>query len=274
MKKLLIFCVAVGFVFAISGMAQAEDFFYTVTPYDLADGPTFLNGQGGVPFGYDPDKPPPIGVTEPGPTNFGENCFWSDLDDSARLYTAFRMSPKDIFSLTDVTIGDLSYISYWTKNLDLTKIDWQLKIYTESDVKWYGYRFNFTRPVNSDNNWHQSSTDTLPVSDIFDKVANAYISVPGSGQLSDLFPLYGSEKILFIDIIAGYNAITLVDSLLDGVEIGLQNNDVATMDLERFRNLGDCISTLISEECSGLKGKDRADCNHVVVDFCQEEFGK
>lgn len=240
MKKFLAIFAVIGFLLAVSTAAQAISF--TVTPDDLADGPTFLNGQGGVPFGYDPDMPPPIGSFQPGPTGFGIGSFWSDVQGSAaggpRDYTSFRMSPKDIFDLSDVTIDDIDYISYYTKNMDTNKIDWQLKIYTEATTEWYGYRFNFTRPNNLNNAWHLSSTDTnLKVNDIYDKVGGHGESVPGAGLLSDLFTDYGDEKILFIDIIAGYASNSPpVDSFLDGVEIALTQgnpiNYVATMNLE------------------------------------------
>jgi len=207
MKKFLAICVTIGFLLAVSTAAQAIS--YTViTPNDLADGPTFANGQGGVPFGYDPDMPPPIGSFQPGPIGFGNSSFWSDVQGSAagggRDYTAFRMSPKDIFGVSDVTISDLFEISYYTKwESDL---DWQLKIYTEGDAThWYRYRFNFTRPMPSDHNWHNYVTDTdLIVSDVYDKYVPGYVTVPGTGLLSDLDTLYGTEKILFIDIISSY----------------------------------------------------------------------
>ncbi|MBN1911374.1 MAG: PEP-CTERM sorting domain-containing protein [Pirellulales bacterium] len=211
---------------------------FVVTPADLADGLTFDNGQGGVPFGYDADQPPPIGSSVSGPTGYESGSFWSDVQGSAagggRDYTAFRLSPKDIFGVSDVTIADLAEVSYWTKNNNTDLIDWQLKIYTESTVKWYGYRFNFTRPENPDNDWYESSTSTnMPVSDIYDKVTGGYISVPGSGALSDLDALYGDEKILFIDIIAGYaSSSPPVDSYLDGVKLVLDDGSVATMNLE------------------------------------------
>ncbi|MHC4111322.1 MAG: hypothetical protein ACYSUY_09610 [Planctomycetota bacterium] len=238
MKRLLTICLVGIILMALNGVVNAAGTFnYTVAPSDLADGPTFANGQGGVPFGYDPDMPPPIGRRQPGPVGFGDSCFWSDVQGSAaggpRDYTAFRMSPKDIFGLTDVTINDLAKISYYTKNMDTDKIDWQIKIYTESDLKWYGYRFNFTRPDNPDNAWYLSSTDTnLRVSDIYDKEAGGSIPVPDDGELSDLYVSYGAEKILFIDIIAGYaTSSPPVDSYLDGVQIVLSDSSVATMDL-------------------------------------------
>jgi hypothetical protein len=39
-----------------------------------------------------------------------------------------------------------------------------------------------------------------------------------------------------------------------------------------YKNLGDCIS-LIDQNCSLLLGKDRAECNHVQINYCQELFG-
>jgi|GEM_PF-6991883 len=100
------------------------DINYVVAPGDLADGLTFLNGQGGVPFGYDGGPTPPQGkpiasYAAGGAPGFGDSAFYSDVQGSAaggpRDYTSFRMSPKDIFGVTDVTIGDLDEISYYTK---------------------------------------------------------------------------------------------------------------------------------------------------------------
>ena len=235
-KKFFTICGLIVMVLAVSTLGYADDFFYTVTPIDLADGPTFANGQGGVPFGFDPDSVKPIGISGNYPADFADGCFWSDVqgsvDGGGTDYTAIRLSPKDIFGVSDVTIGQLSEISYYTKWL--SDLDWQLKIYTESTVKWYGYRFNFTRPGFVDNAWNHSSTDTnLIVSDIFDKEVSGYVTVPGSGELSDLYNEYGDKKILFIDIISSYMTTSPPgDSFLDGIVIELMNADVATMNLE------------------------------------------
>ena len=122
-----------------------------------------------------------------------------------------------------MTVGELANISYYTKNTDTDLIDWQVKVYTESDEKWYGYRINYNRPDNPDNEWHQSNISSLGISDIYDKVAGAYIS-----SSTDL----DAEKILFVDIIAGYASNSpAVDSYLDGVQIELTNSDVVTLDL-------------------------------------------
>lgn len=41
-----------------------------------------------------------------------------------------------------------------------------------------------------------------------------------------------------------------------------------------FRNLGECISTLIDENCSGLRGTIRATCNKEQQNFCFDLFNK
>jgi PEP-CTERM motif len=238
--KMLTVLAAIICIVGYGGVAQAQ-LAFTVTPGDLAGGATFLNGQGGVPFGYDHDQPRPIGSFDPGAPGYGSGCFYSDVQGSAagggRDYTSFRLSPKDIFGLSDVTIGDLDYISYWTKNTDLNLIDWQMKIYTESATNWYGRRFNFHRPLNPDNNWHKSSTGgALTLDWIYDKDTGGSIHYgPGAYSLGDARSTYGGEKILFMDIIAGYSSSSPpVYSYLDGVEIGLTdvNGTIASMNLE------------------------------------------
>jgi len=240
MKKSLAICTVIGFLLVFSTAAQAISF--TVTPEDLADRDTFNNGQGGVPFGYDPDMPPPIGSFQPGPAGFGNSSFWSDVQGSAagdpddRDYTSFRMSPKDIFGEADVTIAELDYISYYTMNADTSMIDWQLKIYTEGEESgdWFGYRFNFTRPSFSNNEWNLSSTNSnLVVSDIATKTTGGSTSIPGDGTLSELGldTLLGAKNILFIDIIASYATDSPpVNSFLDGVTLSV-NSNTASIDL-------------------------------------------
>jgi hypothetical protein len=41
-----------------------------------------------------------------------------------------------------------------------------------------------------------------------------------------------------------------------------------------FTGLGDCISTLINQNCSGLTGKNRADCNQAQQSACHDWFDK
>jgi hypothetical protein len=236
-SKLLTIC-GVALILAFSGVSFAQQTLnFTVAPADLADKDTFANGQGGVPFGYDPDSVTPIGVSQTGPAGFGNTCFWSDVQGSAAGggtdYTAIRLSPKDIFGVSDVTIGDLSEISYYTKWF--SNLDWQLKIYTEGEEEgdWYGYRFLFTRPNFGDSAWNLSSTSSnMLVYNIDTKTTGGITAIPGTGLLSDLEADFGDKKIIFIDIISSYmTASPPGDSYLDGINITLDNSDSATMDL-------------------------------------------
>ena len=240
MRRTTIILAAMAVFWGSPGVAQADIFNYVVAPGDLADRAAFDNGQGGEPFGYDPDMPPPIGsYAGGGAPGFGDSSFYSNVQGSAaggpRDYTAFRMSPKDIFGMSNVTISDLSAISYYTKWV--SDLDWQLKIYTEGEEvgDWYGYRFNFTRPSFGDSEWNLSGTDdtgNLRVSDIATKTTGGSTTVPGTGLLTDLDANFGSKNILFIDIIASYATDSPPSySYLDGVTISLDNGDVANMNL-------------------------------------------
>ena len=40
-----------------------------------------------------------------------------------------------------------------------------------------------------------------------------------------------------------------------------------------YRSLGHCISAERRENCVGLRGRGRADCNREVREYCQELFG-
>jgi hypothetical protein len=40
-----------------------------------------------------------------------------------------------------------------------------------------------------------------------------------------------------------------------------------------FSSVGECISTLLAENCTGLTGRNRAQCNHEQQAICLEMFG-
>jgi len=147
-------------------------------------------------------------------------------------YTAIRLSPRDIFGVSDITVSELSEISYYTKWI--SDSDWQIKIYTEdvtSPIQWYQTRIEWNRPSPADNNWNQYTTDGLKIGKLTVKDSGNQ-AIPGTGLMSDLDALYGSEKILFIDIISSYMTESPPgDSYLDGIVIRLDNGDIATMDL-------------------------------------------
>ncbi len=232
--------LVVCFGLANSGRALAAiNVSYVVTPADLADGSTFSNGQAGAKFGYDagpsPAVSPPEGsVTQYAP-GFASGSFYSNVQGTAvsggRDYTSFRLAPKAIFGVTDVTIGALSDVTYWTK-LE-SGLDWQVKIYTEkttnggSSSTWYDHRFNFAWPTTV-GSWNEWSANTLKTN-----------WIKGTGDdftprdFEYLHTTYGTEKILFIDIIASYATASPTSySYLDGVKLTLTNGDTATMNLE------------------------------------------
>ena len=39
-----------------------------------------------------------------------------------------------------------------------------------------------------------------------------------------------------------------------------------------FADVGTCISTLKAQRCAGLKGQDRAACNHAQIGICHATF--
>ena len=236
MKKFLIFSAVVVLLFAFSGLGQAATFNYTVTLNDLVDK---ANTNATTKFAWDWDEEAPIGTTAGGGApGYGSSAFWSDVQGSAaggngRDYTALRLFPSNIFNTASLTIGDLSEISYWTKWT--SGVDWQLKIYTQeadpSDPGWYGHRFNFDRPTPSDNNWNEYSTaGTLDVDWI--RSGAGVSDYPANTSLTDLHSTYGTETILFIDIISSYMTDSPAgDSYLDGVEMTLMNGDNANLNL-------------------------------------------
>ncbi len=234
-KSLVSAIFALGLLSGTS--ASATPLYFNVPSSALADGSTFHNGQGGVPFGFDPDKPRPTALYQPGPTGFGSSSYWSNPGEA---YTAFRMSPKDIFGVSGVTMSELASVSYWTKNTEAGNSgfsDWQLKIYTEGDAThWYGKRFMFDRPSNLTTGWTPSSTaTTLGVKWIANKMNGHYWLKPSSSTdtLLGLGSSYGGEKIMFMDIVAscGSSGCLPVKSYLDGVNVALRNGDSATMNL-------------------------------------------
>jgi hypothetical protein len=236
-RYMITLCAVISIIFAVAGTLQATTIYsYDVSPADLAGENTFLNGQGGVMFGYDPDMPAPEGSSVAGPTSFGNSCFYSDVQGSAaggsRAYTSIRMSLKDMFGLTDVTIKDLASISYYTK-LE-SGVDWQLKIYTEDEtapIGWYQTRFNWSRATPTDSEWHLYSTDDLALGTIQVK-ETGYKSTTGLGSLSTLDALYGSEKVLFVEIIASFATASPASySYLDGITITLDSGDKAVVNL-------------------------------------------
>lgn len=226
---------------------------YTVHPGDLADGLTFLNGYGSAAFGYDPDMGPPEGSVAGGSApGYGSSAFYSNVDGSlvtpgVRDYTSFRISPKNVFGMSDLLeVRHLFDIRYWTNYV--SGVDWKIKIYTESTSgnDWFGHRIQLEFPdgvADGIGDWDQynmqssSPGTTLNV----DWITTGKQTPAGSRSedytvrswtdVQDMFPL---EKIMFIDIVASYATSSPPSlSYLDGVEIETHSEvNIAKINLE------------------------------------------
>jgi len=217
----------------LAGTSHAADFNYNVSPADLLT--DFQNGRGGEAFGFDADSGVPKSSDTDGAPGFGNSSLWSDVTGggTARPYSAVRFSPRDMFGTTGLTLGELESISYYTNQNGGTR-DWQLKIYTENEAgtSWYEYRIESEALSTSTGTWTFNSTDgNLSVGRLTDRSSGSTVDLAitaANDEFSEVFTQYGSEEILFIDVIAGWTNGPAIDSLLDGFQIELTNGDTAT----------------------------------------------
>jgi hypothetical protein len=192
---------------------------------------------------YPPDNGPGVGA--PG---FGTSSFFSNVQgsqaghDGPRYYTALRIRPQAVLGLATVTLGDIASISYQTRQQNASKpMAWQLKIYTEPPggpvyPRWYGHRVNSIVPPFSDIDWHTNSTASLVCDRVTSKDVEGIETSLSAGGLTMGQVLnaaaYGSESILWIDIVAGWaTAGPEVNSYLDGVTITLKQGGTIVLDL-------------------------------------------
>lgn len=92
--------------------------------------------------------------------------------------------------------------------------------------------------------------------------------------LSSLSTDFAGASLVLVSIgVGSYNQGQV--GYFDNVTIAGTNAD-ASYDFEpapTFETLGECISTLIADDCTGLKGKGRAMCNHASQMTCFDLFG-
>lgn len=229
MKKLLTICVVATMVLAVSGVALAAQN-YTLSPADLTEK---VDSTDSTKFAYDWDQPAPIGSTAVGgATGYGNSAWYSDVQGSAaggpRDYTAFRFFPKNVVGETSVTVSELDNLSMWT-NWE-SGINWQIKIYTKpeaGDTSWYRNRINFNRAPEV-GGWNQSDIGALGSDWIYNKTSGSSVY---NMTYTDVQTTYGTDEIMWIDIIAGYATNSPASyTYLDGVELTV-NGNTATMDL-------------------------------------------
>ena len=231
MKKVITICAVLGFVC----VAQATMYTYDVAPGDLGDQDSWGSN---VPFGYDATFVPIGSTTMSGAPGYGDSAFWSDVQGSAnpggRDYCSLRIAPHAVFgreiASNPVTVSELDNLSYFTNWV--SGANWQVKIYTApvdgEDTSWYRNRFNFNRAPDA-TGWNQTDIDALGVDWIHNKTSNASLH---DQTLDYVKTTYGSEVIMWIDVIAGYMTDSPAgDTYLDGIEISLTNGDIANVNL-------------------------------------------
>jgi hypothetical protein len=167
----------------VTGAASAN----TIKVYSLG------GSQPGI--GHDPDKPAPLvtsqGFYATGPTG---------------QYQSVRFT-ADALGLAGLTLGQITSIAY-DHQQDGGGIDWQMKVYTESQAagQWYGNRLNYDLSANPDSGW-STYTDTNGTAERIKPfgVADIY-RVNNPSGFSSAVAAASHQKVLFFDISAGANS--------------------------------------------------------------------
>lgn len=163
-------------------------------------------------------------------------------------YTGVYFSPDALFGRNNVTVSELSSISFWTNSPNLhtgsQPQDWFLVIYTKPysgspGSSWYGNRIN-TEPYFSENIVEQAGEWTQWSSDIgsnrlrFFDSSNDYFGSYTDGFLPDLTedPEYANQEILAFRIATGSGWANGFNGFVDGLEITLTDNTVGSVDFE------------------------------------------
>jgi hypothetical protein len=160
----------------------------------------------------------------------------------------------------DVTIGELSDISYFTmKNTTHTEdaADWYINIYTKPDSNlpvhgsWYGNRIgsepyfseNLVDPCNTWNQWVTGAGQNNRLR-FFDSTNDQYFGSYTDGFLSDLTsnPAYKNQQILLFSIQTGSSWANGFTGLVDGLSIRLTSANVGQVNLIAMQLVGDLNS--------------------------------
>jgi hypothetical protein len=185
----------------------------------------------------------------------------------------YYVSPQTLFG-RDVTIGELSSISYFTKK-DTTHTvdaaDWYINIYTLPDTNlpvhgsWYGNRIgsepyfseNLVDPCNTWNQWVTPADQNNRLR-FFDSTNDQYFGSYTDGFLSDLTanPAYTNQKILKFSVQTGSGWANGFTGLVDGLKIELTGGDIGRVNF---------VATSFCSE--PLVGDLNGDCRVNFIDF-------
>ncbi len=185
---------------------------------------------------------------------FASGSFMSNGNGKTDMY----FTPVGLFG-REITLGEISSISYWTKTNSTHAIDprdWYLTIYTKpysgdiSSASWYGDRIG-TEPyfsiniVDPANTWNQWSTDgTNNKLRFFESTAGAPGATFGSytdpewsmfkaGNALSSEP-YATHGILYFSVQTGSAWATGFTGQLDGLQIELTDGSIAKINFEAY----------------------------------------
>ena len=195
-----------------------------------------------------------LGIDGDSPAAWGSGSWEANGSTKSQFY----FTPQQLFGESNVTIGDLSSISYFTKtSSDLTGAnpvgDWYVQIYTTpytgGAASWYGDRIT-AEPYQSKglsvtpNDWtmFQSNTGTNQLR--FYNAVGGYFGSYTDGFLSDLSANYGSHTIKYITMGTGSDWAAGFTGQLDGLNIQLKNGNNANVNFEAVPEPG--VLSLIS----------------------------
>lgn len=193
-----------------------------------------------------------VGVSGDSAPGFPTGSLASDGTGKTDMY----FTPNSLFG-RDVTLGEVSKISYWTKKGTTHVVDpadWFLTIYTKpyagdaSSATWYGDRIgsepyfseNLTDPINTWNNWTtDGSTNKLR---FFESTAGATGATFGSYTDPDWATLisgnalsgdpYAGHDILSFSVQTGSAWADGFTGQVDGLRIELSDGSVANVNFE------------------------------------------
>jgi hypothetical protein len=209
--------------------------------------------------------------------------------------TDMEFTPQTLFG-HDVSLGDISSISYWTKtgsNHTVSPQDWSLVIYTKpyagdkSSASWYGERIgaepyfsvNLNDPANTWNEWStNSSQNQLRFYESTAGAPNAnfgtYTDPTWSTFLSDT-PLsgvstYSSHDVQSLSLQTGSAWASGFTGQVDGLQITLNDGSVANVNFEPFSVATDKNACMQGgwqnlKDSSGNSFRNQGDCVSFVA---------
>jgi PEP-CTERM motif len=174
---------------------------------------------------------------------------WQADATTAGAKSEYYVTPLQLFGTSNVTIGELSSISYFTKisgTHTANPGDWYIAIYTQqggsplaNHGSWYGnvieaepyFSANLTETAGAWTQWNTgTSENTLR---FFDATNGLYYGSYTDGFLSSVTgnSNYANQQILAFSIQTGSGWANGFTGLVDGLSIGLTNGDVGQVNM-------------------------------------------